>query len=268
MEYAKGGELLDYIVKKKRLDESEAAYFYVQLISGIETIHSKRIVHRDIKPENILIKENNILSIIDFGLSNTYKKGQLLSSACGSQCYEAPEMLLGKKYNGLSVDIWSSGIVLYAMVCGYLPFEEQDEKLLVQKITEGKFDIPRHLGADCRNLILQILEVDPRNRISLENIKRHPFLEKAYKEFGDGDYHFISSPGRSEIGGNHTDHQRGRVLAASVNIDTIAVVAGVWKDTVGVVQRMDMGKQTATINVELFGRETPVELEFAQVVRV
>lgn len=180
MEYAKGGELFKYIVNKKRLDESEASYFYSQLISGLEIIHKNGVVHRDIKPENLLLKENNILTLIDFGLSNTYKKGQLLNSACGSQCYEAPEMLLGQNYHGLSVDIWSSGIVLYAMVCGYLPFEDRDSKVLCQKIIEAKFDIPRHIGHDCKDLIQKILVTDPRNRISLDSIKKHPFLKKAF----------------------------------------------------------------------------------------
>ena len=125
MELAINGELFKHIVKKKHLEENEASFFFCQLISALETIHKEGIVHRDIKPENLLLKENNILTIIDFGLSNKYNKNQLLETPCGSPCYAAPEMILGKKYNCLLVDLWSSGIVLYAMVCGYLPFEDK-----------------------------------------------------------------------------------------------------------------------------------------------
>ena len=97
---------------------------YQQLISGIEYIHKKCIVHRDLKPENLLLDHNNNIKIVDFGLSNQYNEGETLKTACGSPCYAAPEMIAGKRYIGLNADIWSSGVVLYAMVCGYLPFED------------------------------------------------------------------------------------------------------------------------------------------------
>ena len=75
------------------------------------------------KPENLLLNENKIIKFIDFGLSNQYQDNQLLETPCGSPCYAAPEMIQGKKYSGLSVDLWSTGIILYAIVCGFLPFE-------------------------------------------------------------------------------------------------------------------------------------------------
>jgi 5'-AMP-activated protein kinase catalytic alpha subunit len=179
MEFAKGGELFNHIVKQKRLDESEAAFYFTQIICGLEVIHKNNIVHRDIKPENLLLKENNILTIIDFGLSNQYKQGKTLSTPCGSPCYAAPEMILGRKYNGLMVDLWSSGIVLYAMVCGYLPFEDKNNDKLYKKILNGKFEIPEHLSMECRDLLKKILTVSPKKRINLEDIKSHPFLALA-----------------------------------------------------------------------------------------
>ena len=179
MELANNGELFKYIVKKKKLEETEASYFYYQLILGLEAIHKKRIVHRDIKPENLLLKENNVLTIIDFGLSNQYKKNQLLKTSCGSPCYAAPEMILGRKYNGLLVDLWSSGIVLYAMVCGYLPFEDKNNDKLYKKILNGKFELPSRLSNDCKDLIKKILTVNPKKRIGIDGIKKHPFLNKA-----------------------------------------------------------------------------------------
>jgi 5'-AMP-activated protein kinase catalytic alpha subunit len=122
MEYVEKGELFDYIVKQTKLEELEACRFFKHIISGISYLHELNIVHRDLKPENLLIDWKQGLKIVDFGLSNTYKQGEMLKTACGSPCYAAPEMISSKKYNGLEVDIWSCGVILFAMVCGYLPF--------------------------------------------------------------------------------------------------------------------------------------------------
>ena len=125
MDFCAKGELFNYIVEKQHLSEEKSAFFYYQLINGIEYIHKKGVCHRDLKPENLLLTEKNKLKIIDFGLSN-YFKGSLLETPCGSPCYASPEMVMGNKYNGFCIDIWSSGIILYAMLCGYLPFEEME----------------------------------------------------------------------------------------------------------------------------------------------
>jgi serine/threonine protein kinase len=177
MEYASGGELFNHIVKKRRLDEQEAIFFFYQIINGLEHIHKNNIVHRDMKPENLLLSENKLLKIIDFGLSNQYKPGQLLQTPCGSPCYAAPEMILGRKYSGLMVDIWSSGIILYAMVCGFLPFEDKNNDKLYKKILECKYEWPDHVSPNCKDLIKKLLTVNPSKRIKLDEIKSHPFLK-------------------------------------------------------------------------------------------
>lgn len=105
MEYANGGELFDYIVASTRIKEKEACRFFQQIIAGVEYIHKLNVVHRDLKPENLLLDHNKNIKIVDFGLSNTYKPGELLKTACGSPCYAAPEMIAGKKYMGSRVDI-------------------------------------------------------------------------------------------------------------------------------------------------------------------
>ena len=112
----------------------------------MEFLHSKGIAHRDLKPENLLLDKYKNLKIVDFGLSNTYKAGDTLQTACGSPCYAAPEMIAGKRYHGLQVDIWSSGVTLYAMLCGYLPFEDPDTAILYKKILKGDFEIPDFLS--------------------------------------------------------------------------------------------------------------------------
>jgi 5'-AMP-activated protein kinase catalytic alpha subunit len=112
----------------------------------------------------ILDSKKNI-KIVDFGLSNLYNKNELLETACGSPCYAAPEMINGEKYSGLKVDIWSSGIVLYAMICGYLPFEDDNNDVLYQKITEGKFTIPGFVSDSARDLLKKILCIDPKKTL-------------------------------------------------------------------------------------------------------
>lgn len=198
MEYAKNGELFTHIVNNKRLSENEAIILYSQLIQALSFIHKHNIVHRDIKPENLLLKHNNILAIIDFGLSNQYKDNKTLNTPCGSPCYAAPEMILGRKYNGLNVDIWSSGIVLYAMVCGYLPFEDKNNDKLYKKILNGHFEMPDRLSPECKDLIKRILIVNPKKRIQLEDIIAHPFLQKGMEWYKDtfNDKYF---PSNSEV---------------------------------------------------------------------
>ena len=176
MEYVSGKELFDYIIKKVKLQEIEACKFYQQIISGIEYLHKLKIVHRDLKPENLLLDSKKNIKIVDFGLSNMYPKNELLSTACGSPCYAAPEMINGDKYNGLLVDIWSSGIVLYAMLCGYLPFEDKDNDLLYDKICEGKFEVPNFISDLANDFLHKILNVDPRKRYNLSQIKNHPWF--------------------------------------------------------------------------------------------
>jgi 5'-AMP-activated protein kinase catalytic alpha subunit len=100
-----------------------------------------QIVHRDLKPENLLL-DNHKIKIADFGLSNTYKKNEMLKTACGSPCYAAPEMIAGQRYNCTKVDIWSCGVILFAALCGYLPFEDSNTSALYKKILNGEYSIP------------------------------------------------------------------------------------------------------------------------------
>ena len=186
MEYCKGGELFNYMVKKVRLTENESSFFFYQLINGLEYIHSLNIVHRDLKPENLLLNQNKILKIIDFGLSNYFGKNdnmELLITPCGSPCYASPEMINGNKYDGYKIDIWASGIILYAMLCGYLPFEGCNDDILFKRIVKCKYCLPKNLSDDSKDLISKILVTDPEKRISIKEIKKHPFYIKGKKLF-------------------------------------------------------------------------------------
>ena len=183
MEFCENGELFHYIVERQRLKEEKAAFFFYQLINGLEYIHSKNIVHRDLKPENLLLGKDNILKIIDFGLSNFCEPNNYLETPCGSPCYASPEMVNGDKYNGHMIDIWSTGIILFAMVCGYLPFEDPDNDILFKKILKCKIQYPEYLSDMTIDLMKKILVVDPLKRITLDEIKLHPFYLKGKELF-------------------------------------------------------------------------------------
>ena len=178
MEYCENGELFHYIVENQRLEEDEGSFFYYQLINGLEYIHSENIVHRDLKPENLLLGKDNILKIIDFGLSNFCEPDNFLETPCGSPCYASPEMVCGDKYNGHMIDIWSTGIIIFAMLCGYLPFEDPDNDVLFKKILKCKIIYPDYLSDTTIDLMKKILVVDPEKRITLNQIKQHPFYLK------------------------------------------------------------------------------------------
>ena len=175
MEYCENGELFNYIVERQRLDENEASYFFYQLINGLDYIHHKNIVHRDLKPENLLLGKGNILKIVDFGLSNYCEEEKLLSTPCGSPCYASPEMVCGNKYNGLLIDIWSCGIIIFEMTCGFLPFEDVDNEILFKKIMKCKIEYPEFLSKNVLDIMKKILVVDPNKRISIPEIRKHPF---------------------------------------------------------------------------------------------
>jgi len=146
-------------------------------LAGIEYISRLNIVHRDLKPENLLLDFDKGIKIVDFGLSNTYKNGELLKTACGSPCYAAPEMIAGKKYNGTNVDIWSCGVILFALICGYLPFEDPNTSNLYKKILSADFQTPNYVSDDAKDIFDKILNTDPEKRLTIDEIRQHPWFK-------------------------------------------------------------------------------------------
>jgi len=176
-EYVSGGELFDYIVSKGRLSADEARNFFHQIISGVEYCHFQKIVHRDLKPENLLLDANLNIKIADFGLSNLMRDGDFLRTSCGSPNYAAPEVISGHLYAGPEVDVWSCGVILYALLCGSLPFDDESIPNLFKKIKSGMYSLPTHLSQLARNLIPRMLEVDPMKRITIPEIRLHPWFQ-------------------------------------------------------------------------------------------
>lgn len=179
MEFAEHGELSDYIERKQRLSEEESAKYFKQIIITIKYLHSIGCAHRDIKPSNILIDWRYDAKLIDFGLGNQYVDNEKLKTSCGSPCYAAPEIVAGEQYDPLMVDVWSSGITLFAMLCGFLPFDEESKTVLYDKILACKFPIPKYLSTNALDLIKRILVRDPANRLTVDEILNHPWLKIA-----------------------------------------------------------------------------------------
>ncbi|KAM9329116.1 maternal embryonic leucine zipper kinase [Gastrophryne carolinensis] len=182
LEYCPGGELFDYIIAKDKLTEDEARVFFRQIVSAVAYIHSQGYAHRDLKPENLLIDEDQNLKLIDFGLCAKPKGGMdyHLMTCCGSPAYAAPELVQGKAYIGSEADIWSMGVLLYALMCGYLPFDDDNVMVLYKKIMRGKYDIPKWLSPGSVLLLSQMLQVDPKKRISVKHLLNHPWLMQGY----------------------------------------------------------------------------------------
>ena len=189
MELVNDGELFDYVAEHEHLLEDEGVYIFRQIVAALLNAHRLGIYHRDLKPENILIEieedENGCPSpqvkLADFGMAALQPKGKLLTTSCGSIHYAAPEVF-EKRYDGGKADVWSLGIILYVMLTGMLPFNELPGDNLQQHwyytIKSGKYAKPTWLSEEAQNLISMMLVPNPRHRISLENIWRHPLLEK------------------------------------------------------------------------------------------
>ncbi|XP_059497141.1 testis-specific serine/threonine-protein kinase 5-like [Stegostoma tigrinum] len=179
LELAVKGDLLEHINRlsdrKVTLQEQEAVRLFTELVGAVSHCHSKNIVHRDLKCENILLDERGSLKLTDFGLATRYRKNGLMSTFCGSMPYMAPEILQGQKYKGEHADIWSMGVILYAMVTGKLPFTEVQPSKLLEEIKYGILYHER-LSTDCQDLISKMLQWKPSARPTLSEVLTHPWM--------------------------------------------------------------------------------------------
>ncbi|CRK34331.1 hypothetical protein BN1708_006335 [Verticillium longisporum] len=190
LEYA-GGELFDYIVQNGRMKEAEARRFFQQMLCAVEYCHRHKIVHRDLKPENLLLDDQLNVKIADFGLSNIMTDGNFLKTSCGSPNYAAPEVIGGKLYAGPEVDVWSCGVILYVLLVGRLPFDDEHIPSLFAKIARGTYSIPQWINTGAANLIKKLLVVNPVQRASIDDIRADPwfqidlppYLQPAVEEF-------------------------------------------------------------------------------------
>lgn len=179
LEYIDQGDLFTYINSRGRLPEEVALYFFRQMISAITYCHSFNICHRDLKPENILISADLQIKIADFGMAALHQTDtHQLATACGSPHYAAPELLKNRQYRGDKADIWSMGVILYAMLAATLPFDDPDLRVMMNKTKKGQYVMPKHISLEAEDLIKRMLQVNPDRRISLKDIWRHPLVQK------------------------------------------------------------------------------------------
>ncbi|KAK2006930.1 hypothetical protein LZ32DRAFT_663230 [Colletotrichum eremochloae] len=219
LEYASGGELFDYILNHRYLKDNAARRLFAQLVSGVGYLHKKGIVHRDLKLENLLLDRNRNIIITDFGFANTFdaeeelteeeelnlgdrefvkklgldrvktngsRKGDLMQTSCGSPCYAAPELVVSDSlYTGRKVDVWSCGVILYAMLAGYLPFDDDPANpegdninLLYKYIVNTPLTFPEYVTPHARDLLRRILVPNPRKRADLFEVARHSWLNE------------------------------------------------------------------------------------------
>ncbi|XP_061614342.1 serine/threonine-protein kinase BRSK2-like isoform X3 [Phyllopteryx taeniolatus] len=173
LEHVSGGELFDYLVKKGRLTPKEARKFFRQIISALDFCHSHSICHRDLKPENLLLDEKNNIRIADFGMASLQVGESLLETSCGSPHYACPEVIRGEKYDGRKADAWSCGVILFALLVGALPFDDDNLRNLLEKVKLGIFHMPHFIPPECQNLLQGMIEVDASKRLTLEQIQKH-----------------------------------------------------------------------------------------------
>lgn len=174
MELCQYGPLYGLIIQKKTIEEPLAKYIFKQVIEVLQYIHDKGVAHRDIKPENILIDEKYRIKFIDFGFSTD--QNNLVSTKCGSPSYTSPECISGQPYDAKISDIWSCGVLLFAMLFGQLPWTKINQSQLLQQILRGEYFIPVSISAPARKLLYGLMEVDVGKRYTVDRILEDPWL--------------------------------------------------------------------------------------------
>ncbi|MBA0569666.1 hypothetical protein Golob_003382 [Gossypium lobatum] len=183
MEYVRGGELFNKVAKG-RLKEDVARKYFQQLISAVHFCHARGVYHRDLKPENLLLDENGDLKVSDFGLSavsDQIRQDGLFHTFCGTPAYVAPEVLARKGYDAAKVDIWSCGVILFVLMAGYLPFQDQNIMAMYKKIYKGEFRCPRWFSPELIRLLTKLLDTNPETRITIPEIMEKRWFKKGFK---------------------------------------------------------------------------------------
>jgi serine/threonine-protein kinase GIN4 len=188
LEYLQGGELFDLVTERQKLSEPEAVRIFSQILSGVSFCHLLGICHRDLKLENIILDKNVNAKIADFGMAIRQPTGRLLRTSCGSPHYAAPEVVSGNCYDGFKSDMWSCGVILFAILTGHLPFDDEDISKLLRKVQIGiiAFGTAR-LSLHAQHLLAELLQVDPAVRLPIHGALVHPLLSRysTLKQFRD-----------------------------------------------------------------------------------
>ncbi|KXG54361.1 uncharacterized protein PGRI_075050 [Penicillium griseofulvum] len=226
LEHVEGGELFDYVSNNGPLPEEEAVRLFRQIIAALGYCHRFNICHRDLKPENILLDSNHNVKLADFGMAALQPAGHWLNTSCGSPHYAAPEIIYGRKYRGDRADMWSCGIILYALLTGYLPFDGGDLGNTLRLVKKGDYIIPPELSDEAADLIQRILQKRPEDRISMKNIWLHPLLTKYEKLHNAMVDHYVGPPPALSV------NDCGQALSCrqDIDLDILRNLQTLWHD--------------------------------------
>ena len=180
-EYCSGKNLIEKIIQKKRFSEEEALIIFFQLLDAFTYMHKMNICHRNIRAEHILFDKNNRPKIVGFGYSSFYEKNKKIKGAYGSLCYACPEIIDEQPYNPELADVWSLGVILYVLICGYLPFSDEDDDRNKMLISEGKIEFPKEISNKLKDLLRHMLDKNQEKRYNFQKIVKHPWI-KPYNE--------------------------------------------------------------------------------------
>lgn len=185
-DFCPNGDLFEYIVSRKRLKEPDTKRIFRQILETIKYVHLMGVSHRDLKPENILVTNTGSIKISDFGLSKFVDPRGLVNTPCGSPCYASPECLSGGSYNGRSTDMWSCGVILFAMVTGQLPWTKRNQTQLFKQIKKGEYTVPDFVSPGCCNMIKKLMTVDFRQRYTVDQALADPWIADTSSQFETG----------------------------------------------------------------------------------
>ncbi|KAI8370909.1 kinase-like domain-containing protein [Blakeslea trispora] len=262
LQRAAGGELFDYILKHHYLQEPEAKRLFAQLISGVHYMHQKHIVHRDLKLENLLLSKDRNVLITDFGFANRFQMAQedLMVTSCGSPCYAAPELVINddSHYVGTAVDIWSCGVILFAMLCGYLPFDDDPSNpqganinALYKYIVSTPLEIPSTMSVDATHLLRRMLVPDPAKRCTMDEIRSHPWLSDHWELLN-------MSVEQLEQQMNHMPASDPQPVVAEQNQNTTTEIVTVTTEPITTTITTNTTTTTTTTNINT---NAPVNIE-------
>ncbi|KAF9219530.1 Pkinase-domain-containing protein [Gyrodon lividus] len=227
LEYVEGGELFDFLVNRGRLPPLEALAFFKQIVYGLNYAHTFSIIHRDLKPENILIHSLNppLIKLADWGMAAFAPPALQLETSCGSPHYASPEIVNGMKYKGNATDIWSCGVILYALLTGRLPFDDKNVRTLLAKVKTGRYEVPAYIDPFAKDLLTRMLVVDVKQRITIPEIMAHPWFNKSTPGII-----YVPAPSVTEL---------AQPLASEAHIDdelleSLRVIWGKHADTVAI----------------------------------
>ncbi|PIN09029.1 Serine/threonine protein kinase [Handroanthus impetiginosus] len=222
MELAPGGELFTKLSRCRRFSESTARKYFQQVVSALRFCHQNGVFHRDIKPQNLLLDQNGLLKITDFGLSalSEHKREGLIYTACGTPAYTAPEVVCRKGYDGEKADAWSCGVLLYVFLVGSLPFDDSNLACMYRAMHRRAFEFPAWVSKSAKIVIYRLMDPNPETRLSLDELIKLSWFKKSFSQ------EYLSSQGEQKLGSDSLDQKDFKYLSRVNAFDIISLSSG------------------------------------------